>query len=105
MVALDWNFPFELMCDASDFVVGVVLGQWLDKHFKPIYHASKTLTNAQENHRTTRKELLVVVFAFDKFWSYLILSKVIIYTDHSTLRYLLTKSDAKSRLIRWVLLS
>src|SRR5262249_52857369 len=68
------------------------------------YYMSKTLNTAQENYTTTKKELLVVVFSFDKFRSYLILSKVIIYTDHFALRYLLSKSDAKPRLIHWVLL-
>ena len=46
MVTSNWNLPLELMCDASNFVVGPVLGQWLNKHFRPIYYASKTLTNA-----------------------------------------------------------
>ena len=90
------------MCDASDFAVGAVLGQRRDKHFQPIYYASKTLTAVQENYTTTEKELLAVLFAFDKFRSYLILSKVVVYTDHSALRYLLTKTDAKPRLIRWI---
>ena len=85
MVAPDWNFPFELMCDASDFAIGAVLGQRLDKHFKSIYYASRTLTNTQENYTTMEKELLAMVFAFDKFKSYLILSKVIVYIDHSAL--------------------
>ncbi|KAK5811297.1 hypothetical protein PVK06_026626 [Gossypium arboreum] len=75
-----------------------------DKHFQPIYYAIKTLTAAQENYTTTEKELLVVVFSFDKFRSYLILSKVVVYTDHSALCYFLTKTDAKCRLIRWILL-
>ena len=104
MVVPDWSLPFELMCDASDSAVGAVLGQRRDKHFQPIHYASKTLTSAQANYTTTEKELLAIVFAFDKFRSYLILCKVIVYTDHSALRYLLTKSDAKPRLIRWVLL-
>ncbi|KAK6125581.1 hypothetical protein DH2020_040674 [Rehmannia glutinosa] len=104
MVAPDWSQPFELMCDASDYAVGAVLGQRKDKHFQPIYYASKTLNPAQSNYTTTENELHAVVFAFDKFRSYLILSKVIVYTDHSALRYLLDKNDAKPRLIRWVLL-
>ena len=91
MIALDWSLPFELMFDASEFTVGAVLGQRLDKHFRPIYYASRTLTDAQENYMTTEKELLAVVFAFDKFRSYLILSKVIICIDHSNLCYLLNK--------------
>ena len=78
IIAPDWNSPFELMCDASDFTVGAVLGQRRDKHFQPIYYASKTLTAAQENYTTTEKELLAVVFEFDKFRPYLILSKVFV---------------------------
>jgi hypothetical protein len=69
-----------------------------------IYYASRTLNDAQINYATTEKELLAVVFAFDKFRSYLVGSKVIVYTDHAALKYLLTKKDAKPRLIRWVLL-
>ncbi|GKF14135.1 putative nucleotidyltransferase, ribonuclease H [Tanacetum coccineum] len=92
------------MCDASDYAVGAVLGQKSGKYFQPIYYASKTMTEAQENYTTTEKELLAVVFAFDKFRQYLILSKTFVYTDHSALRYLFSKQDAKHRLIRWVLL-
>ncbi|GJT89641.1 reverse transcriptase domain-containing protein [Tanacetum coccineum] len=85
-LVLNWNVPFELMCDASDFAVGAVLGQQIDGKFKPIYYASKTLNNAQEHYTTTEKELLAVVFSFDKFCQYLILSKTIVYTDHSALK-------------------
>ncbi|GJW68498.1 putative nucleotidyltransferase, ribonuclease H [Tanacetum coccineum] len=100
----DWNVPFELMCDASDFAVGAVLEQIIDGKFKPIYYVSKTLNDAQAHYTTTEKELLIVVFSFDKFRPYLILSKTIVYTDHSALKYLFSKQDAKPRLIRWVLL-
>ena len=78
MVAPDWNLPFELMCDASDFAVGAILVQSINKHFQPIYYASKTLNVVQENYSTIEKELLAIVFAFDKFWPYLILSKVVV---------------------------
>ena len=87
------------MCDASDSVVGAVLGQQRDKHFQPIHYASKTLTSTQANYATTKKELLAIVFTFDKFLTYYILSKVIVYTDHSALRYFFSKSDAKPWLI------
>ncbi|GKE24384.1 reverse transcriptase domain-containing protein [Tanacetum coccineum] len=92
------------MCDASDFAVGVVLVQRIDGKFKPIYYARKTLNNAQEHYTTTKKELIAVVFSFDKFCPYLVLSKTIVYTDHFVLKYLFNKQDAKTRLIRWVLL-
>ncbi|GKB44969.1 reverse transcriptase domain-containing protein [Tanacetum coccineum] len=104
MVAPTWELPFELMYDASDYAVGDVLGQRHENHFQPIYYASKTLTDAQENYTTTEKELLAVVFDFDKFRFYLVLSKTIINTDHSALKYLFAKQDAKLRLIRWILL-
>nr|GEX18268.1 reverse transcriptase domain-containing protein [Tanacetum cinerariifolium] len=84
--------------------LGVVLGQRIDGKFKPIYYASKTLNDAQAHYTTTEKELLAVVFSFDKFHPYIILSKTIVYTDHSALKYLFSKQDAKPRLIRWILL-
>ncbi|GKC57707.1 reverse transcriptase, partial [Tanacetum coccineum] len=97
MIKPDWSLPFEIMCDASDCAVEAVLGQRKEKHFQPIHYASKMMSKAQENYTTTEKELLVVVFAFDKFRQYLVLSKPIIFTDHSALRYLYTKHDAKPR--------
>jgi hypothetical protein len=100
----DWNLPFELMCDASDYAVGAVLGQRVNKLPHVIYYASRTLNDAQLNYSTTEKELLAVVFALEKFRSYLIGSKVIVFSDHAALRYLFTKKDAKPRLIRWILL-
>ncbi|GKD63681.1 putative nucleotidyltransferase, ribonuclease H, partial [Tanacetum coccineum] len=104
IISPDWNVPFELMCDASDFAVRAVLGQRIDGKFKPIYYASKTLNNAQEHYTTIEKELLAVVFSFDKFHPYLVLSKTIVYTDHYALKHLFSKQDTKPRLIRWVLL-
>nr|GFA42061.1 reverse transcriptase domain-containing protein [Tanacetum cinerariifolium] len=104
LVVPDWNLPFELMCDASDFSIGAVLGQRKTKHFQHIHYASKTMTEAQIHYTTTEKEMLAVVYAFEKFRPYLVLSKSIMYTDHSALKYLLNKQDAKPRLLRWVLL-
>ncbi|KAK1685102.1 hypothetical protein QYE76_045950, partial [Lolium multiflorum] len=100
----DWNLPFEIMCDASDFAVGAVLGQRVDKKLNVIHYASKTLDAAQRNYATTEKELLAVVFACDKFRPYIVDSKVTVHTDHAAIRYLMEKKDAKPRLIRWVLL-
>ncbi|GJU14155.1 reverse transcriptase domain-containing protein [Tanacetum coccineum] len=76
LVSPDWDLPFEIMCDASDFAVGAVLGQ----------------------------QLLAIVYAFEKFWPYLVLSNTIMYTEHSALKYLLAKQDVKPRLLRWILL-
>ena len=104
VVAPDWSFPFELMCDASDYAIGAILGQKQEKIFQVIYYASRTLNDAQLNYATTEKELLAIVFAFDKFRPYLIGNKVVVHTDHSAIKYLMTKKDAKPRLIRWVLL-
>ncbi|GJS34759.1 reverse transcriptase domain-containing protein [Tanacetum coccineum] len=104
IISPNWNLPFELMCDASDFAIGAVLGQKDGKNFHPIYFASKTLNSAQQKYTVTEKELMAVVFAFDKFRSYLILSKTIVHTDHSALKHLFKKQDAKPRLIRWILL-
>nr|GEW62325.1 reverse transcriptase domain-containing protein [Tanacetum cinerariifolium] len=104
IVSPNWNLPFELMCDTSDFAGRAVLGQKDGKNFHPIYFASKTLNLAQQKYTVTEKELLAVVFAFDKFRYYLILSKTIVHTDHSALRHLFKKQDAKPRLIRWILL-
>ncbi|GJV39963.1 reverse transcriptase domain-containing protein, partial [Tanacetum coccineum] len=100
LVVPDWNLPFELMCDASDFAIGAVLGQRKMKHFQPIHYASKTMTEAQIHYTTMEKEMLAVVYAFEKFRPYLVLSKSIVYTDHSALKYLMNKQDAKPRLLR-----
>nr|GEZ64119.1 reverse transcriptase domain-containing protein [Tanacetum cinerariifolium] len=99
-----WDQPFELMCDASDYAVGAVLGQRVEKHFRPIHYGSKTMTQAETNYTTTGKEMLAVVYAFEKIRSYLIMNKSIVYTDHSALKYLFSKKDVKARLLRWILL-
>ncbi|GJW50823.1 reverse transcriptase domain-containing protein [Tanacetum coccineum] len=98
LVSPDWDLPFKLMCDASDYAIGAVLGQRKENYFRPIQYASKTLSDAQINYTVTEKELLAMVYAFEKFRSYLILSKTIVYTDHSALKYLFNKQDAKPRL-------
>nr|GEZ06913.1 reverse transcriptase domain-containing protein [Tanacetum cinerariifolium] len=78
--------------------------QRIEKHFRLIHYASKTMTEAESNYTTTEKEMLAVVYAFEKFRSYLIMNKSIVYTDHSALKYLFAKKDAKARLLRWILL-
>jgi hypothetical protein len=92
------------MCDASDYAVGAALSQSKDKKHYVISYASKTLTGPQLNYATAEKELLAMVFAIKKFRSYLVDAKVIVYIDHAALKYLLTKKDAKPRLIQWILL-
>nr|GFA76676.1 reverse transcriptase domain-containing protein [Tanacetum cinerariifolium] len=86
LIAPNWDQPFELMCDASDYAVGAILGQRVEKHFQPIHYASKTMTQAETNYTTTEKEMLTVVYAFEKFCLYLIMNKRIVYTDHSALK-------------------
>ena len=100
----NWSLPFEVMCDASDFAISAVLGQRKGKLPCVIYYASRTLNDAQLNYSTTEKEFLAVIFALEKFRSYLVGSKVVVYSDHAALKYLLSKKDAKPRLIRWILL-
>nr|GFC98695.1 reverse transcriptase domain-containing protein [Tanacetum cinerariifolium] len=104
LIAPNWDQPFKLMCDASDYAVEAVLGQRIEKHFRPIHYASKTMNQAEANYITTEKEMLAVVYAFEKFRSYLIMNKSIVYTDHFALKYLFAKIDAKARLLCWILL-
>ena len=99
-----WDLPFEITCDTLDYAVGAILGQWLDKKPTAICYASKTLIEAQINYTTTEKELLAVVYTLEKFLPYILGSKIIIYTDHAALNYLLFKKEAEPQLIRWVLL-
>ena len=82
VVAPDWACPFELMCDASDYAIGAVLGQKREIIFQVIYYVSRTLNDAQLNYATTEKELLAIVFAFEKFRPYFIGNKVVVHTDH-----------------------
>ncbi|XP_014492705.1 uncharacterized protein LOC106755122 [Vigna radiata var. radiata] len=100
IIAPDWTKDFELMCDASDYAIGAVLGQRREKVFHAIYYASNVLNEAQLNYATIEKEFLAIVYALEKFRSYLIGSKVIVYTGHAAIKYLLTKPDSKPRLIR-----
>ncbi|XP_049399731.1 uncharacterized protein LOC125863765 [Solanum stenotomum] len=104
LIAPDWGLPFELMCDARDIAVGAVLGQRNNKVFHSIYYARKSLDSTQAKYTVTEKEMLALVFAFDKFRSYLVGTKVIVFTDHEAIRYLFNKKDAKPMLIRWILL-
>ena len=104
MATLDWNKEFEIMCEASDYAMGAVLGQRTEKIFKVIYYACKTFNEALENYSTIENEMLAMVFACEKVRPYILGSYVIIHTNHATITYLMAKKDAKPRLIRWVLL-
>ena len=100
MVILEGNNDFEIMCDTSDYIMGAVLGQRIEKIFKAIYYASKTFNEAQENYTTTENEMLAMVFACEKFRPYILGSHVIIHTDHDAIKYLMAKKEVKPRLIR-----
>ena len=104
MLTPDWSNEFEIMCDASDYAMGAVLGQRTEKVFKAIYYASKTFNEAQENYSTTEKKMLAMVFSCEKFMPYILGSHVVIHIDHAAVKYIMAKKDAKPRLIRWVLL-
>ena len=104
MAAPDWDQEFEVMCDASDFAMGAVLGQRKEKTFRVIYYANRTFNESQENYSTTEKEMLAIVFACEKFRPYIMGSHVIVHTDHAPIKYLMSKKEAKPRLIRWVLI-
>ena len=104
MAKPDWNREFEIMCGASYFEMGAVLGQKDEKLFKAIYYARKTFNEAQANYSITEKEMLAIVFACEKFRPYILQSHVIIHTDHAAIKYLMAMKEAKPRLIRWVLL-
>jgi len=99
MQAPNWELPFEVLCDASDYTIGAVLGQRKDNNPYAIYYTSWTLNDAQVNYATTEKEFSAVVFSLERFLSYLINSQVIIFTDHAALKHLMKKSDSKPRLI------
>ena len=104
MATPNWSKEFDIMCDVSDYAMGVVLGQRTDKIFRPIYYASKTFNEVQENFSTIEKEMLVIVFACEKFRPYILGSHVIVHTDHVAIKYLMANKDEKPRLIKWVLL-
>ena len=104
MVTPDWNKEFEIMCDASDYAMGVVLGQRTEKIFKAIHYARKIFNEAQENYSTTEKKMLAMVFTCEKFRPHILRSHVIVHIDHASIKYLVGKKDAKQRLIKWVLL-
>ena len=104
MAKPDWNKEFDIMCDASGYAMGAVLGQKADKMFRAIYYSRKTFNEAQENYSITENEMLAMVFTCEMFMPYILGSHVIIHTEHATIKNLMAKKEAKLRLIRWVLL-
>ena len=104
MRAPNWKLPFEVMCDASKVAIRAVLGQREDGKPYVVYYASKTLNEAHRNYTTIEKELLEILYALDKFKAYLVGSFIVIFTNHYALKCLLTKQEAKARLLKWVLL-
>ncbi|RDY09961.1 Retrovirus-related Pol polyprotein, partial [Mucuna pruriens] len=100
--APNWEYSFELMCDASNSALEAILGQRVGSHV--ITYVSRTIDSTHLNYTTTKKELLAIIFALDKFRSYMLGSKIIIFFDHVALRFLLKKPNAKSRLMWWMLL-
>ncbi|XP_052725956.1 uncharacterized protein LOC108320155 [Vigna angularis] len=105
----DIDFAFDDRCKQAfdclkEALTTTPIIQKIDKLRRVIYYASRTLNAAQANYTTTEKELLAIVFALDKFRSYLLGSPVIVYTDHAALKFLLKKAESKPRLIRWMLL-
>lgn len=100
----DWTLDFELMCNASDYVVGVVLGHRNTNVFHAIHYTSKVLNDAQVKFATKENKLLAIVYALEKFRSYLIGTKVICYNDHVAIKYLINKADYKPKIIILMLL-
>ena len=85
MATPNWNKNFEIMCDASDFAMGAVLGQRIEKTFRAIYYAGKTFNEAQENYSTTEKEMLALIFSCEKFRPYILGFHVVVHTDHASI--------------------
>ena len=94
--SLNWNLPFEIMCDVSNYAWGAVLAQKIEKKQTAICYTSKTLAEAEMHYTMTEKEILVVVYTFDNFWPYISGNKIVIYTDRATLKYLFSKKEAKA---------
>jgi hypothetical protein len=100
----NWDEPFEIMYYASDYVIGVVLGQRIRKNLHVIIYASHILEEDQCNYHTTINELFAVVFALEQFKSYSFGIEVVVFIHHTALRYLLKTKESKPILIRWILL-
>ena len=100
----NWNFPFQISSDASDTTIGAILGQEEDKKPYAIYYISKNLSPAELNYTVTKKEFLAVVHAVNKFRHYIIGYPVVLYTDHSTIKFLANKTVTNGKVKRWLIL-
>lgn len=103
LIQADFNHPFVLRTDASNYAVGAVLLQGEDKEERPIEYASRLLNAAERNYSTTEREALAVVWAVERFRCYLDGHPVIIGSDHQPLRWLMTLKSPTGRLVRWAL--
>lgn len=92
------------MCDASGIALGAELGQWKYKLFHTIYYSIKTFNDAQCNYTVTKQELFVDIYAFEKFYAYLLGMKVVVHMNHTTVKYLMKNKEPKPHLIRWIFL-
>src|SRR5271156_3220752 len=105
LVFPDWNKPFHVHVDASGIALGVVLtqpGEGVIDH--PIAYSSRKLSTTEKNYTTTEREGLAMVYALQKFRHYLLGSHFKMFTDHSTLKYLVNKPVLGGRICRWLLL-
>jgi hypothetical protein len=100
----NWEIPFQISTDASNIAIGVVLGQEEEKKPYAIYFISKNLTPAELNYTVTKKEFLAIIHAINKFRHYITSYTIILYTNHSTIRYLDNKPITNGRVTRWLLL-
>ena len=100
----DWDLPFEIHCDASNYAIGVVLCQIIDGRERVIGYYSRLLRDAEKRYDTTQKECLAVVWAVKKLRPYLYGRPFIVKTDHASLKWLLNLKDHNGRLMRWALL-
>ena len=100
----NWDLPFQISSDASDTAIGAVLGQEEDKKPYAIYYISKNLSPTELNYIFTEKEFLVVIHVVNKFRHYITGYPVILYTDHSAIKYLANKPITNGRINRWLIL-
>ena len=96
----NWDLPFQISSDASDTTIGAVLAQEEDKKTYVIYYISKNLSPAELNYTVTEKEFLAVIYAVNKFRHYITGYPVVLYTNHSAIKYLANKPITNGRVTR-----